>query len=81
MSEWHGFGTIERAEQDRPTLLIEADFRGTDGEPEPVAQLVQTSRRPPEGSIRRDVVELTEAELRWLVEHAPRILERMGQRP
>lgn len=82
MNEWEGFATLEcDVDADRPRLQISADFAGPDEDPKPLALLIQRSARPPDGSTRQDIIELTEAELAWLVEQAAAVLDRMRARP
>lgn len=78
MARWDGFRTFERALGDRMRLEVCADYGGDDDDPTPLAIIRQWS------AIRRtyEMVELTEDELRWLVEEvAPTVLLRMGARP
>lgn len=79
---WEGFATLQcEVEAGRPQLQISADFAGPDEDPLPRALLIQRSARPPKGSMREDVIELTEAELFWLTVQAAAVLDRMRARP
>ena len=71
MSEWNGFPTFERG-----TLTVSPDYGAPDDDPTPLVAL----RQP--GYPMDDLINLTEADLRWLVEVvAPVVLKRMGERP
>lgn len=79
MARWDGFSTFGRDEGGPRQLRVHADYGGSDENPIPLALITQ--RRIGTRSLY-DTVELTEEELRWLVDKvAPVVLHRMGQRP
>ena len=76
---WHGFASIDcPVEAGRPPLSAAADYLGPDDNPTPVVVILQ--RKSAHGG-GLDLIDLTSAELRWIVEHAPAILARMAARP
>jgi len=71
VSRWDGFATFEHPARG---LRVAADFGGTDADPVPLAVIYRPARK--------DLVDLTAEELRWLAEHvAPTALPRMEARP
>lgn len=75
MSAWDGFATIHWP-LNRDILTVAADYAGPDEDPVPLVSLRQKV-----GTLS-DNVELTEEQLRWLVDEvAPKVLKRMGERP
>ena len=83
MSRWDGFASMSYGGPgggDR--IMVAADFWGDFASPTPLAILSQVFRDPLGSVISIESVDLTEPELRWLVEVAgPRALARMRERP
>ena len=80
MARWEGFPRFERAGR----LVVDADYGGDDDDPTPLALLRQPSYPAADGVrlSREDLIDLTEEDLRWLVEEvAPVVLKRMSERP
>ena len=79
MPRWDGFAAM-RHKSGRVT--VHADIGGSDDDPTPLAGIHQVIRNKDSRIVLDDLVELTESELRWLVEDvAPKVLKRMGERP
>jgi hypothetical protein len=80
MARWNGFAEMRLPTENGRHLRVVADYAGTDDAPIPLAVIIQRSAGG--GLIGGDIVQLTEADLRWLVDEvAPKVLARMQERP
>lgn len=73
MAKWDGFTKMTSPDG---STVVHADYAAPDDDPTPLCVISQRVGR------HIDDVELTEADLRWIVDEvAPVVLARMGERP